>query len=100
MKTIIYLPGNSGRLNVGLGAELMRRCALIEGREQVGAFRELTSQEKITLIAEDLKNKSLAPGCVGHCQLNGRLPVSSRPKYAAGICRQGGDFVANHWRGV
>ena len=55
MKTIYYLPGNGGRLNAGLGAELQRRGASLEGREQVGAFRDLTFEEKISLIAEDLK---------------------------------------------
>ena len=55
MKTVYYLPGNGGRLNAGLGAELLRRGASLEGREQVGVFRELSFEEKISLIAEDLK---------------------------------------------
>ena len=56
MKTIYYLPGNGGRLNAGLGAELLRRGFSLEGREQIAAFRDLTFEEKISLIAEDLKN--------------------------------------------
>ena len=55
MKTIYYLPGNGGRLDSGLGAELLRRGAVLEGREHVGAFRHLTFGEKITLIASDLQ---------------------------------------------
>ena len=55
MKTIYYLPGNGGHFNAGLGAELLRRGASLEGREQVGRFRDLSFEEKISLIAEDLK---------------------------------------------
>ena len=55
MKTIYYLPGNGGRLDTGLGAELLRRGAVLEGREHVGVFRHFTFEEKITLIVSDLQ---------------------------------------------
>lgn len=56
MKTIYYLPGNGDRLDTGWGAELLRRGAVLKGREHVGAFRDLTFEEKITLIVSDLKS--------------------------------------------
>lgn len=56
MATLYFLPGNQGRLDKGLGAELMRRGFSLAGRENLGAFQKLGFAEKIQCIADDLKN--------------------------------------------
>ena len=60
-QTIYYLPGRGGLMTQGLGAELTRRELSVIGRETVGAFRDLTFQEQIDVIADDLKNQFWFP---------------------------------------
>lgn len=57
MKTIYYLPGNRGRIDTGLGEELLNRGFSLSGRETLGEFRKLPFQEQIKLVAQDLQNE-------------------------------------------
>lgn len=54
MNHVYLLPGQGGLLTKGLGEHLTSRGIEVVGRETVGAFRELSFQEKIERIAEDL----------------------------------------------
>lgn len=55
IKDCIYLlPGHGGLLTRGLGEHLSGRGLTVVGRETVGAFRELSFQDKIERIAKDL----------------------------------------------
>ena len=53
---IYYLPGMGGRLDAGLGEELLRRGFALRGRETVGAFKRLrvTSRELVRIFLEQL----------------------------------------------
>lgn len=55
MTTVYYLPGHGGRLETGLGAELISRGLDLAGRQTVGPFRDLTFSEQIDLVANDLR---------------------------------------------
>jgi hypothetical protein len=57
LTTIYYLPGNRGRLHIGLGEELLRRGYSIAGRDNLGEFSKLAFAEKIECIADDLRNR-------------------------------------------
>ena len=57
MNAIYYLPGNRGRLDTGLGEELMSRGFSLSGRETLGEFRKLSFQEQIMQIAQDLQTE-------------------------------------------
>lgn len=54
-RTIYYLPGSGGRLDVGLGHALLSRGYNVVGRESVGAFQRLRFDERVQLVAEDLE---------------------------------------------
>ena len=57
MKPLIYyLPGHGGRLDTGLGQELMRRGFDIVGRATVDDFRKLSFTEQVNTIAKDLED--------------------------------------------
>lgn len=51
---IYYLPGIGGRLNAGLGEELLRRGFALSGRETVGAFKKLRFGEQVDAVKQDL----------------------------------------------
>lgn len=53
-KHIYYLPGHGGRLQMGLGEELLRRGYTVVGRETVDEFRTLPFSEQVAIIAQDL----------------------------------------------
>lgn len=57
---LYYLPGRNGRLDLGLGAELISRGIDITGREQHGDFARLSFQQKIECIANDLRHLFVA----------------------------------------
>lgn len=54
---IYYLPGHGGRLNSGLGQGILDLGVDVVGHETRGSFKQLTFQEQIDLVAEDLKNQ-------------------------------------------
>ncbi len=54
MRSVYYLPGHGGRLDVGLGEGIAARHYRIEGRELYGEFKSLVFQDQIELIANDL----------------------------------------------
>jgi hypothetical protein len=56
VKSIYLLPGRGGRLNKGLGAELLARGFSITGRELVDEFRALPFREQVAIVANDLKS--------------------------------------------
>jgi hypothetical protein len=56
-KTIYLLPGRGGRLNQGLGEELLERDFDVFGRELHGEFQKLTFGKQIELVANDLKSR-------------------------------------------
>ncbi len=51
---LYYLPGRNGRLDLGLGVELISRGIAFTGREQLGDFARLSFQQKIECVANDL----------------------------------------------
>jgi hypothetical protein len=51
---IYYLPGLGGRLDAGLGEELLRRGFALRGRETVGAFKRLRFGEQVDAVKQDL----------------------------------------------
>ena len=53
--TIYYLPGMGGRLSTGLGQAILDRGFQVIGRETCGEFKKLSFQNKIDIIADDLK---------------------------------------------
>ena len=55
-KSIYLLPGKGGRLNKGLGAELLARGFSVSGRELVDEFRALPLREQAAIVANDLKS--------------------------------------------
>jgi hypothetical protein len=59
---IYYLPGMGGRLNAGLGEELLRRGFALSGRETVGAFKKLRFGEQVDVVKQDLVERFWKPG--------------------------------------
>ena len=55
-KSIYLLPGKGGRLNKGLGAELLARGFSVTGCELVDEFRALPLREQVAIVANDLKS--------------------------------------------
>ena len=51
---IYYLPGMGGRLDAGLGEELLRRGFALSGRETIGAFKKLRFGEQVDAVKQDL----------------------------------------------
>ena len=51
---IYYLPGMGGRLDLGLGKELLRRGYSLCGRETIGAFKKLNFNDQINAVKQDL----------------------------------------------
>lgn len=51
---IYYLPGMGGRLDAGLGEELLQRGFAVVGRETVGAFKKLRFGEQIEVVRQDM----------------------------------------------
>lgn len=56
LKTIYYLPGANGSLVTGLGEGLISRGLKVIGRATIGHFRQLSFQEQIDVIAEDIQS--------------------------------------------
>ena len=54
-KIVYYLPGFGGQLGTGLGQGLLSRGCEVTGRETRGTFKELTFQQQVDAIAEDLQ---------------------------------------------
>ncbi len=54
-KVVYYLPGFGGQLGTGLGQGLLNRGCEVTGRETRGTFKELTFQQQVDAIAEDLQ---------------------------------------------
>lgn len=52
--TVYLLPGLHGRLERGLGAELLARGLSVTGRETVGGFDDLPFAEQVRTVADDL----------------------------------------------
>ena len=53
--TAYYPPGMGGRLNTGFGRGLYNRGYKVVGREILGEFQKYSFQNKIDLVANDLK---------------------------------------------
>jgi hypothetical protein len=53
-KSIYFLPGRGGRLDRGLGAELLARGYRVVGRELVGDFQRLPFGDQVGCVAGDL----------------------------------------------
>ena len=58
---IYYLPGMGGRLDVGLGEELLRRGFALRGRETVGAFKKLSFGQQVDAVKQDLVERFWTP---------------------------------------
>ena len=58
---IYYLPGMGGRLDDGLGRELLQRGFAVSGRETVGAFKKLRFGDQIQAIKQDLTEQFWEP---------------------------------------
>ena len=58
---IYYLPGMGGRLDLGLGKELLRRGFSVCGRETVGEFKKLNFKDQINAIKQDLIGQFWTP---------------------------------------
>lgn len=58
---IYYLPGMGGRLDAGLGEELLRRGFALSGRETVGAFKKLRFGEQVDAVKQDLVERFWMP---------------------------------------
>ena len=58
---IYYLPGMGGRLDRGLGEELIRRGYSLCGRETVGAFKKLSFKDQINAVKQDLIGQFWTP---------------------------------------
>lgn len=54
MLAIYYLPGHGGRLETGLGQELMRRGFDLTGRATVEEFKDLSFSEQVDTVSNDL----------------------------------------------
>lgn len=51
---IYYLPGMGGRIDAGLGRELLRRGYALSGRETIGEFKKLRFGEQVDTVKKDL----------------------------------------------
>ena len=58
---IYYLPGMGGRLDAGLGEELLRRGFALSGRETIGAFKKLRFGEQVDAVKQDLVERFWVP---------------------------------------
>lgn len=58
---IYYLPGMGGRLDAGLGQELLRRGFALRGRETIGAFKKLRFGEQVDTVKQDLVERFWRP---------------------------------------
>lgn len=58
---IYYLPGMGGRLDVGLGEELLRLGFALSGRETIGAFKKLRFGEQVDAVKLDLVERFWKP---------------------------------------
>lgn len=58
---IYYLPGMGGRLNAGLGEELLRRGFTLSGRETLGTFKKLRFGDQVDTIRQDLVEQFWQP---------------------------------------
>jgi hypothetical protein len=58
---IYYLPGMGGRLDTGLGEELLQRGFALRGRETVGVFRKLRFGEQVEAVKQDLVERFWKP---------------------------------------
>ena len=58
---IYYLPGMGGRLDAGLGEELLRRGFSVSGRETVGAFKKMRFGDQVDTIKQDLIERFWRP---------------------------------------
>lgn len=58
---IYYLPGMGGRLDEGLGEELLRRGFALRGRETIGAFKKLRFGEQADTVKQDLVEQFWKP---------------------------------------
>ena len=58
---IYYLPGMGGRLDAGLGEELLRRGFALSGRETIGAFKRLRFGEQVDAVRQDLVERFWVP---------------------------------------
>lgn len=54
-KAVYYLTGMNGRINSGLGRELLDRGFDVYGRELVEEFRKLDFSQQVDLVADDLQ---------------------------------------------
>lgn len=54
-ESIYYLPGRGGRLDTGLGVELINRGYSLSGRELIGDFSRLRFSDQVGCIAQDLQ---------------------------------------------
>ena len=54
-KTIYYLPGQGGRLDMGLGPALSARGFDLTGRETRGEFNDLSFSDQVATIVDDLR---------------------------------------------
>ena len=50
---IYYLPGMGGRIDAGLGRELLRRGYALSGRETIGEFKKLRFGEQVDAVKKD-----------------------------------------------
>ena len=66
--TVYYLPGRGIRLETGLGEGLTNRGFDVLGRATTGKFRDLSYQEQVKHVAQDLQSKYLGEdaGVVAH----------------------------------
>jgi len=55
-KAVYYLPGRDGKIATGLGEGILALGYDLEGRETPGSFKNLSFQEQLDLIANDLKS--------------------------------------------
>ena len=55
-KSVYYLTGMGGRLETGLGQALITKGVDLTGRESVGEFRQLSFNEQVEAVANDLKS--------------------------------------------
>ena len=58
---IYYLPGMGGRLDAGLGEELLRRGFALSGRETIGAFKKLRFADQVDAVKQDLVGRFWKP---------------------------------------
>lgn len=58
---IYYLPGMGGRLDAGLGEELLLRGFALSGRETIGAFKKLSFGEQVDAVKQDLVERCWKP---------------------------------------